>query len=202
MHPLELQPRRETRVARCTGGDVVVVVRVGKVGCVEQVFDIELNLEALRDIEEQGRIDAGIAGQSCRGRGRPDGSELGRLPDHTNASANLRGDINAVPNGKLMFGHLRQVDKFIAPQLCVLEGVASADLPMTCDPARHAEFDAFGACFTNVNGGGRVGRIGRCCVGAIKLEERQRGRQSGADIPFCAQFNIGEFLWREILLNC
>src|SRR3546814_4666327 len=59
--------------------DVVVVMRIGEIFLVEQVFHVQLKLDILRGIEEQRRIHAGKgrqAGGRCR---RPDcGKQIGR----------------------------------------------------------------------------------------------------------------------------
>lgn len=68
---LELHTHREPAVDRRTRY-VVVIVRVGKIVLVEQIFHVELKLDIVRGIEEQRGVHAGKGGQ-----GRPGAPSAG-----------------------------------------------------------------------------------------------------------------------------
>lgn len=69
---LELHTYREPAVDRRTRCYVVVIVRVGKIVLVEQIFHVELKLDIVRGIEEQRGVHAGKGGQ-----GRPGAPSAG-----------------------------------------------------------------------------------------------------------------------------
>ena len=174
---------------------------VRKIALVEQVFDVELELQPVGRLEECRRIDAGEGRQAGGGRRGADRGELARLVDHAKAKAQFAGGLVAVPQGELVFGHLRQPHGIIAVQPRVLIGIGGAHLPIGRDPPGQGQLHAFGARCPDVDGRGDILGVRRRRVGAVKPEHGQRGVEIGADIPLGADFVIGEPFGGEVLLG-
>ena len=59
---LEFGGDGQAGVTRCAGGDVIVIMRVGKIGDVADVFDVDLRSDFIRQCDKERGIDPRVGG--------------------------------------------------------------------------------------------------------------------------------------------
>ena len=77
--------------------------------------------------------------------------------------------------------------------------IAARNLPMIGDLAGNGKLNPLCLCSSEQNGLGDIGWVDRRHIGTVQLIPRKGQRQAGLDVPFRANFIIGEFLGRQII---
>ena len=182
------------------GRDIVVAVRSREILRAEQILEIDLRLDAVRQLVKQRRIDACIGGQLHRVADR---RVRFRARDHAEASANLLREVVSVPQREAVARHQRHFATLRDERrtggdriddLRFLQRVAGGNQPTIGDAALQAELESAAALRSREHHSSASIRIGRARVAAVEPINGRGGEQPLDRLPFTADLIIVETL--------